>query len=90
MTAMIGGTTASGFAYSVSKNAFDDMRVLDALTGLIDNDDPLAVSRVTMLLLGREQRDALYRHLQREDGTVPAMDVTQALLDIMQANAKNS
>ena len=90
MTAMIGGTTASGFAYEVSENAFDDMRIVDALSELVDNDDPLAVSRITLLLLGKGQRDALYKHLQREDGTVPAMDVVRELKEIMQANAKNS
>lgn len=90
MTAMIGGTTASGFAYEVSENAFDDMRLVDALADLIDNNDPIALSRITSLVLGKEQRAALYKHLQRDDGTVPAELVSKELVEIMQANAKNS
>ena len=87
---MIIGETSSGFAYRIRENAFDDMRLVDALAELIDNENALAMARISELLLGREQRAALYRHLQREDGTVPAGEVSKVIGEILQAKAKNS
>lgn len=87
---MITGKTQSGFAYEICENAFDDMRLVDALAELTNENDPLALSSIAMLLLGKAQRAALYTHLQREDGTVPPALVTQEIVEILQAKAKNS
>ncbi len=87
---MISGTTESGFAYNIPETHFDDMRLVDALSDLANENDVLAISRIALLVFGREQRDALYKHLQRDDGTVPPDQVSKEISEIMQAKAKNS
>ncbi|MCD7838129.1 MAG: hypothetical protein LUG65_04380 [Clostridiales bacterium] len=79
------GTTKSGFSFSVDEvaAAADNMELLDALAEMESDNDPLAVSRVCRLLLGRDTRKALYDHLRTEDGRVPVAQVVAELLEIM-------
>lgn len=83
---MITGKTKSGFEYSIPESHFDDMRLVDALSEATAQ----SVSRAILLILGKEQKEALYQHVQREDGTVPAEAVTDEILEIFQTHAKNS
>lgn len=87
---MITGSTKSGFTYSIPENNFDDMRLVDALSEIANDGNTLAISQVTKLMLGKEQRDALYAHVRREDGTVPPDAVANELMEILQAKGKNS
>ncbi len=87
---MITGTTKSGFAYNIAENAFDDMRMIDALADLTGDCDVRAMTRVVKLFLGEEQRDKLYEHVRREDGTVPPERVLSEITEIIQERAKNS
>jgi len=88
---MIEGVTSSGFSYRVADNAIDNMEFLDALAELND-EDALALSKICLLLLGKQQRRSLYDHLRREDGTVPIAEVNAEILDILNAQqtGKNS
>lgn len=72
------------------------MELLDALSEMDENngdgDNALILSRVCLMLLGRDQRKRLYDSVRREDGTVPSVPVIEALREIMTANqaGKNS
>ncbi|MCC8181525.1 MAG: hypothetical protein LIO45_00875 [Clostridiales bacterium] len=81
---MINGTTSSGFAFSLEDGALDDMELLDALVDLQEN-DTAALSRVCRLLLGDEQRKALYDTLRTDSGRVPATAVMAAINEIFQS-----
>lgn len=76
------GRTRHGFCFDVAPAVMDNMELLDALAAANDN-DPLAISRVCVMILGEEQRKRLYDHLRTEDGRVPLADVSAALEDIM-------
>ena len=76
---MITGKTESGFAFSLPKAAIDNMELLDALADASD-DDPVAVSRVCRLLLGKELRRQLYDHVRTADGRVPIDALTGELM----------
>ncbi len=78
------GVTTGGFSFSVSKDVMDNMELVDALAETTD-DNPLAISKVGLLILGADQRKALYNSLRTEDGRVPTEAVGQALADIMKA-----
>lgn len=78
---MIKGKTSSGFGFSVKEEAFDDMRVVDALAKIADGTDPLKLSFLTEHILGREQREALYKHLE-EDGRVPIEKAGKEIMEI--------
>ena len=78
------GTTQSGFSFSIPEENLDNMELLDALADLNEN-DPLQISRVCCLLLGKDQRRALYDHLRTPAGNVPIQAVTEAIGEIFNA-----
>lgn len=84
---MISGTTKSGFAFSLPEDAIDNMELVDALADSMD-DDPLAVSRVARLLLGKETHRQLYGHLRTQSGRVPVAALVAELKEIFDAFGK--
>lgn len=85
------GELANGFKYEIDETKFDDMRFLDALAEA-DDGDPLAASRVCTMLLGKDQKKALYKMLQEEDGRVPieaAMNCIKELMEQLGGESKN-
>ena len=85
------GELANGFKYEIDETKFDDMRFLDALAEA-DDGDPLAASRVCTMLLGKDQKKALYQKLQEEDGRVPieaAMNCIKELMEQLGGESKN-
>lgn len=85
---MINGITRSGFAFQLDENVADNMELVDALADMDSGADVLATSRVVTMLLGREQKKALYDHLRLPDGRVPIKDVSDAIVDIFSAGNK--
>lgn len=77
---IITGTTQSGFAFSISAEVLDDMELLDTIASIDEN--PLALSKALKRLLGKEQHKALYDHLRNEQGRVPVLAVSEAIVDI--------
>lgn len=78
---MICGKTKSGFEFELSKNALDNMELVDALAEADDN-NPISVSRVVGLFLGKDLRKKLYDHLRTEDGRVPVAAVNNEVSEI--------
>ncbi len=91
MENIVKGTTESGFEFEVRREALNNMELVDALAEIEGN--PLAMSRVCVLLLGKEQRKKLYDHLRTSDGRVPLEQVEAELMAVMAAcgnTGKNS
>lgn len=84
---MLEGKTESGFTYKIPESRVDNMELLDALAGL-DKGNPLEASNAVMMLLGPEQKRALYDHLRTADGTVPIDAVIGVLMEILSGDAK--
>ncbi len=80
---MVKGTTKSGFAFELEPDILDDMELLDQVAECDAN--PAALSRVIKMVLGEEQRKALYDHLRDERGKVPVNAVGEAITDIFYA-----
>ena len=85
------GVTASGFAWQLDDAVLNNMELVDALAEM-QEENPLQISAVCRLVLGKAQRKALYDHLRTEDGRVPASAVESAIMELFQSiNAgKNS
>lgn len=81
------GETSTGFSFSIPENNLDNMELIDAIAGLNEN-DPLQMSNVIVLLLGKEQRKQLYDHVRREDGTVPSKKVSDEMTEIFNLSNK--
>lgn len=84
---VIKGETSTGFSFSIPAHNLDNMELIDAIAGLNDA-DPLAMSRVVVLLLGKEQRKSLYDHVRRKDGTVPSEQVGNEMTEIFTLSNK--
>ena len=70
----------------------DERARCNALLAEMQEENPLQISAVCRLVLGKAQRKALYDHLRTEDGRVPADQVSAALNEIFLAlgpDAKN-
>ena len=80
------GTLISGFEFEVADDVCDNMELLDAVVDADEN--PLAVSKIVKLLLGEDQRRALYDHLRDESGRVPVLAVSNAVAEIFQSTTK--
>lgn len=84
------GKTKSGFEYKISKERLDNYELLEAIGELETN--PLILSKIVIMLLGKKQTAALKDHLRTEDGFVPAEKMTEEITEIFesQSSTKNS
>ena len=76
------GVTASGFAWQLDDAVLNNMELVDALAEM-QEENPLQISAVCRLVLGKAQRKALYDHLRTPDGRVPVAKVADALGELM-------
>ena len=84
------GKTKSGFEYKISKARLDNYELLEAIVEL--ETIPLPISKVVIMLLGKEQTEKLKDHLRTKDGIVPAEKMSEEITEIFQShsNTKNS
>ena len=80
------GNTSTGFHYSFDEQNLDDMRFVDVLTVVVDENSSLldklaGTSKLLEMLLGKEQKSALYEHIGK--GRVPREALEKALEEIM-------
>lgn len=78
---MIKGKLANGFEFEIEENTVDNMELVDALAQAQD-DDPMAISKVCTLFLGKELKKKLYSYLRTQDGRVPVEQVTQSIMEM--------
>lgn len=83
---MIKGTTKSGFKYKINKARLDNYELLEAIGEIEGN--PLMLSKVVNLLLGKEQTAQLKDHLRTEDGMVSTEKMSEELTEIFQNQKK--
>jgi len=87
---MITGKTDSGFAYKIKEENLDNYELLEALGEVEDN--PLVISKVVKLLLGKEQTEKMKDHVRSKYGIVSAEKMSEELKNIFESveKAKNS
>ena len=87
---MIKGKTKSGFSYKLDKERLNNYELLEAIEELEEN--PLVLSRVVNLLLGKEQTKKLKDHLRTENVIVPTEKMSEEITEIFQnqGETKNS
>ena len=80
---MFKGKTDSGFEYEVNEKKLNDMRFVELLRKSDEN--PLYSVDLFSYLLGEEGKEALYKHLEDEDGIVPPDAAEKEFVQIMEA-----
>lgn len=92
---MIQGKTKTGFEFTIEDEALNDMRVMDALMSLDDFDDEdngsaakatMSMSKVASLLLGKKQKEKLYKHIEASHGKVDMTAFIEEMVDILSSN----
>lgn len=84
------GTISNGFHYEFDETRADDMRFVDLIVEATGEESGEfeklhATSKMLDMLLGKEQKKALYDHIGKDyDGRVPSAELEKALTEIMQ------
>lgn len=78
---MMKGITSSGFEYEINESDLDDMRILDMVVD-IANGDLTLLSPLTRKVLGDEQRERLYKHLEEKEGRASIRRVSDEITEI--------
>lgn len=86
------GITRTGFECEFDERITDDMRFLDLLADLMDEDlsetdAVIKTSKLITMLLGKDNKKALYDHIAKlNDGFVPSTVIMGEVFDIMKAD----
>lgn len=85
------GKTKSGFEFEMDETVLDDMRILDMIAG-ISSRDVTQLSPLTRKILGDDQKERLYRHLEETEGRASISRVSEEITEIFEAckSGKNS
>lgn len=81
------GKTQSGFNYTLNEKRMEDIRFFELLNEADAN--PLALPKLVEYVLGSEQKEKLYQHLEK-DGIVAVPDVVAAMTDIFHSIEEKS
>jgi hypothetical protein len=77
---MVKGTTASGFKFTVDPALLTDMEFVE-LAGEVQENGTL-LPKLIKMILGDEQKKALYDHVRGEDGRVSVTAVADEIVEI--------
>lgn len=80
--AKIKGTTKSGFEFKLDESIMDNMELIDVMAGI--EEDASNMSKFVLMVLGSEQRSALYEHLRGKNGIVPSTKVYDEILEMIE------
>lgn len=86
---MMSGKTPSGFEYEIDENALNNYELMEKINELDEN--PLVLTKVVTMILGKEQTEKLKDHIRLENGTVPIEKMSDEIMQIFNSQpVKNS
>lgn len=88
---MTSGKLENGFRFDFDENKLNDMRFFEKLASAEEN--PLLIPSIIEDMLGKKQKEILYKFLEDENGRVPVDKCFAALEEIFDkagAQVKNS
>lgn len=85
-TKTIKGKTKSGFSYQIEESRLNNYELLETIGELEEN--PMVISKMVLMLLGKEQTANLKNHLRDENGMVPTDKMTDEITEIFQSQAE--
>lgn len=84
---MIKGKTKSGYSFTIDENRMKDMRFIELLSEVDEN--PLLLPKMITFVLGSEQKDKLYKHVEKDD-CVSVEDVSKEIEEIFKITEEKS
>lgn len=87
---MIKGKTNTGFDYEIPEENLDNYELVERLGEMEEN--PLVISKIIDLLLGKEQKEKLKEHVRSENGIVSTEKMGEEIKNVFESvnKAKNS
>lgn len=82
---MTKGVLDNGFEFEFDDSQLNDMRFVDILAGIEDN--PLLFSKAATMMLGKEQKERLYKYLEDENGRVSVELFGAAITEIIEKSS---
>lgn len=82
-------TTRTGFEATVQASRLNDMELLEII-GAVDDGETQKLPQLCKMLLGEEQKKALYDHCRTEAGNVPIDAVLLEMQDIFKALSEDA
>ena len=83
---MIEGKTTKGFQFTIDENDVNDMEFLELMADVDEN--PLLFPRLIEIMLGKEQKTALYDFYRNDKGKVPIDEIKGAVGEILASNGE--
>lgn len=83
---MLKGKTSSGFKFEIAEGALDNYELVEALADI--ETDPLSVTKVVTLLLGKEQKEKLKDHVRNDEGVVTTTALMKEIEEVFKAQNK--
>lgn len=83
---MLKGKTSSGFQFQIAEGALDNYELVEALADI--ETDPLSVTKVVTLLLGKEQKEKLKDHVRNDEGVVTTTALMKEIEEVFKAQNK--
>ena len=83
---MLKGKTSTGFQFQIAEGALDNYELVEALADI--ESDPLSVTKVVTLLLGKEQKEKLKDHVRNDEGVVTTTDLMKEIEEIFKTQNK--
>lgn len=85
MSKKLKGKTQSGFAYEIDEKRLNNYELLEVIGELEEN--PMVISKMVVMLLGKEQTVKLKDHLRDEEGFVSMDKMNEEITEIFQSQA---
>lgn len=86
---MMSGKTPSGFEYEIDDNTLNNYELMEKINELDEN--PLVLTKVVTMILGKEQTERLKDHIRLENGIVPVEKMSDEIMQIFNSQpVKNS
>lgn len=85
----IEGKTPSGFEFKIPASVMNNMELVDLLSDYDGGENPIVLSKLCNLVLGKDQKQKLYDHVREKDGTVPIEKITTEIGDIFKASGSS-
>lgn len=82
---VIKGITKSGFSFEIDEDTLNDAELLEELISL-DKGDATKYPEVVKMILGEDQKKALYDHIRNEKGRVPLDKLSNEIIEIFQTS----
>lgn len=83
---MLEGKTSKGFNFAIEEQDLNDMEFLELMAEVDEN--PLLFPKLIEMMLGKEQKSALYEFYRNEQGKVPIDEIRDAVGEILASNGE--